>query len=148
MNPLDPLEAQQIVVDYARMLERDIAEQRHPGRIDALPYSKPTIKVAIQTSLAELARSGQLTAELRDYFETAYTCLAEYLDNELVELMTAYRQSAEQLAAEAVLAQDKARSAAWRTLVESGSLAGEVARTAAAEAGELKKEFAGFVTAL
>jgi hypothetical protein len=47
---------------------------------DSLPFSKSTIRIAIRTSVMQLISAGQLTEELRDYLETAYTCLAEYLD--------------------------------------------------------------------
>ena len=39
MDPLDPLDAQQLVIEYARVLERDLTENRHPARADALPYA-------------------------------------------------------------------------------------------------------------
>src|SRR5262249_506269 len=127
MDPLDPLDAQQIVIEYARLLERDIDEQRHPAKVDSLPYGKPVIKAAIRTSVTHLAQSGQLTGELRDYFETAYCCLAEYLEDELVDLMTQYRQSAEVLTTLAPSAQEKVQTPAWRTIVEISGLAGQVA---------------------
>ena len=66
MDPLDPVDAQQVVIAYARMLERDVSEGRHPARVDSLPYAKPVIKSAIRTSAIALSSSGQLTAELRD----------------------------------------------------------------------------------
>jgi hypothetical protein len=146
MDPTDPLDAQQVVVDYARLLERDIAENRHPARTDSLPFAKPIIKTAIRTSVMELASTGQLTEELREYFETAYVCLAEYLDGELVDLVSEYRRCAEQLTAEPLLVRDRTKTAAWRTLVESGSLAGEVARATTTEAEKLRSEFRGFLT--
>jgi hypothetical protein len=146
MDPSEPLDAQQIFVEYARLLERDIAEQRHPARTESLPFAKPIIKTAIRTSVTHLAQSGQLTDELREYLETAYTCLAEYLESELVDLMTQYRQSAEVLATESASARDKTTTSAWRTLVESGSLAGEVARATTLEAEKLRTEFKGFLT--
>src|SRR5262249_37409712 len=93
MDPLDPVVAHQIVIEYARNLERDVTEERLPARADSLPYAKPIIKTAISTSVRHLATTGQLTTELRDYLETAYTCLAEYLDGELVDLITTYRRS-------------------------------------------------------
>jgi hypothetical protein len=145
MDPLDPLDAQQVVIEYARVLERDVTEDRHPARVDTLPYAKPIIKSAIATSVRHLAQSGQLTDELRDYLETAYTLLAEYLEGELVQLMGHYRQSAEELASEARSAQDKTRTPAWRTLVETGSLAGEVARATTTEAEALRIEFQSFL---
>jgi hypothetical protein len=146
MDPQDPLDAQQVVIEYARMLERDINENRHPARVDSLPYGKPIIKTAICTSVKHLAASGQLTDELRDYFETAYVCLAEYLDAEIVDLLTEYRQSAEALAAEPLAGRDKTRTAAWRTLAESGALAGEAARSTTQEAETLRTEFLSFLT--
>lgn len=145
MDPLDPLDAQQIVIEYARLLERDIAENRHPARLDSLPYAKPMIKAAIQTSATRLAASGQLTAELREYLETAYTCLAEYLDGELVALVREYRRSAEELSTVSPVGGEKTGTAAWRTLVESGSLAGEVARMTTAEEAALREEFRSLV---
>lgn len=141
MDPADPLDAQQIVVEYARVLERDIDEQRHPARIDSLPFSKPVIQTAIRTSVTHLLFSGQLTADLRDYFETAYISLAEYLDPELVALMNEYRRSAEQLTTESVAVRDRTTTAAWRTIAETSALAGEVARAASVEAEKLKTEF-------
>ncbi len=141
MDPLDPLDAQQVVIEYARTLERDVTESRHPARLDSLPYAKPVIKSAICTSAKNLAVSGQLTDELRDYLETAYTLLAEYLDGELVDLMSEYRQSAEQLAVESSSPRDKTQTAAWRTLAESSALAGEVARAVTTEAESLRSEF-------
>ena len=145
MDPSDPLDAQQVVIEYARLLERDFEQQRHPARIETLPYAKPVIKSAILTSVKNLAASGQLTDELRDYLETAYISLAEYLEGELVELMTLYRESAEQLAAEGQLARDKTKTPAWQTLTQSGSLAGEVARTTTTEAETLRTEFQSFL---
>jgi hypothetical protein len=145
MDPLDPVDAQQVVIEYAQMLERDVTDGRHPARLDSLPYAKPVIKSAIRTSAIALSTSGQLTAELREYLETAYIFLAEYVDSELVDLVNEYRRSAEQLAAESPIAAEKTRTAAWRTLVESGSLAGELARATTTEAETLREEFRGFV---
>jgi hypothetical protein len=145
MDPLDPLDARQIVVEYARTLERDITENRHPARVDSLPYAKPIIKTAIRTSAQYLSASGQLTEELREYLETAYTSLAEYLDGELVALMAQFRESADALANDSRPAREKAQTAAWRVVAESGSLAGEVARTVTTEADALRAEFRTFV---
>ena len=97
MNPLNPSDAQLIVIEYARVLERDLDEHRHPARVDSLPFSKSTIQTAIQTSVTHLARSGQLTADLRTYFETAYMCLAEYPDPAPVSLT---REETERLRSE------------------------------------------------
>ena len=144
MDPLDPADAQQIVIAYARLLERDLTEDRLPARLDSLPYSKPIIKSAIQTFVHALSAQGQLTAEHRDYLESAYSFLAEYVDTELVELVTEYRRSAEQLAAESPLVREKTQTPAWRTLVESGSLAGEMARATTLETETLRDEFRSF----
>jgi hypothetical protein len=141
MDPLDPLDAQQVVIEYARTLERDLTESRHPARVDSLPYAKAVIKSAICTSARHLAVSGQLTDDLREYLETAYTSLAEYLDGELVELVIQYRRSAEALEVASQSAHDRTQTVAWRTLSETGSLAGEVARTTTTEAESLRKEF-------
>ena len=148
MDPLNPEHAKSIFVDYARLLERDLNEHRHPARSDSLPYAKPLIRTAIRTSVTHLAVSGDLTQELRDYFETAYVSLAEYLDGELVDLLTEFRRAGEQLTTESAVVGEKTGTAAWRTLVEGGALAGEVARLATTEAEELRKEFQTFVTAV
>ena len=146
MDPNDPIDAQQIVIEYARRLEQDIAEGRQPARIESLPFAKAVIKRAIETSVNQLASSGQLTDELCEYFETAYTSLAEYLEGELVDLVTEYRRSAEQLTAVPITTAEKTKTAAWRTLAESGSLAGEVARTTTIEAEKLRTEFYALLT--
>jgi hypothetical protein len=143
MDPLDPVDARYVVVAYAQLLERDLDEGRHPGRVDSLPFAKQTIKTAIRTSVMQLAVSGELTDELRSYFETAYTCLADYLEGELVDLVTEYRRIADELRASST--RDKTATDAWRTLAEGSSLAGEVARATAAEAESLRKEFKGFL---
>jgi hypothetical protein len=147
MDPQDPLDAQQVVIEYARMLEKDLLENRHPARIDSLPYAKPIIKSAIRTSVTHLTAAGQLTDELKEYLETAYTSLAEYLEAELVDLMTEYRRSAEELSVEAPSVREKTQTAAWRTLATSGSLAGGVARATTKEAETLRMEFRNFLTA-
>src|SRR5262245_3782804 len=145
MNPLDPRDAQQVVVEYARVLERDLTENRHPARIDTLPYAKPIIKSAIRTAAEQLAASGQLNDEMRVYLETAYISLADYLENELVELMTRFAESAEALTAEPLTSRERTQSAAWQTLAGSSALAGEVARATANEAEALRSEFRRFV---
>jgi hypothetical protein len=127
------------------MLERDIAENRHPARIDSLPYPKRVIKDAIRTSVETLVRSGALTAELREFLEVAYTSLADYIDRDLVDLMTEYRRSAADLAAVTTSPQEKTGTPAWRTVAGSSALAGEVARSIATEADALKTEFDSFL---
>jgi len=145
MDPLDPLVAHQIVIEYARNLERDMTEERLPARADSLPYAKPIIKTAISTSVRHLSMTGQLTSELRDYLETAYTCLAEYLDGELVDLITTYRRSGEDLAGDARSVRDRTLTPAWRTISETSALAGEVARATTTEADVLRTEFRSLI---
>lgn len=141
MNPSDPIDAQQVVVEYARVLERDLAGNRHPNRVDALPFAKPVIKTALETCTREVTAAGQLTDELRDFLETAYISLAEYLDAELVDLMAQFRASAEELAVQPHAAREKTQSVAWRTVAETSALAGDIARAMAAEAEALRREF-------
>jgi hypothetical protein len=140
MDPDDPLDAQQIVIAYARLLERDVQENRHPARVESLPFAKPIIQAAIRTSAVELAASGRLSDDLRDYFESAYALLAEYVDAEIVTLMTQYRESADRLA-DAASPQDRAQSASWRTVADTSALAGQVARAVTADADRLRAEF-------
>jgi hypothetical protein len=146
MDPLDPLDAQQVVVEYARVLERDFADNRHPARVDSLPYAKPIIKSAIRTSVQSVAASGQLTDDMREFLQTAYTSLADYIDSELVDLLTEFRSSAAELSAVPVSPREKTSTAAWRRVAESGALAGEVARAIAAEAEMLRREFEALLT--
>jgi len=147
MDPMDPLDAQQMVAEYIRVLERDFTEHRHPARVDSLPYAKPLIKDAIRTSVQAVAAAGQLTDELRDFLYTAYTSLAEYVDGELVQLMVQYRTAAADLSDEARHARERTATPAWRTLAASSALAGEVARAMTAEAHALHDEFARFAPA-
>jgi hypothetical protein len=141
MNPDDPESAQQIVADYVRRLEHDGDSDHWPGSVDLLPYPKQTIKSAIRTSVATLRRSGQLTDELREFLESAYIALADYVAADLAQLMGEYQQASAALASDPRLAREKTAGPAWRTVTESGALAGEIARTAANEAAVLRDEF-------
>jgi hypothetical protein len=145
MDPLDPVYAQQIVVAYAHVLERDISEKRHPARVDSLPFAVSTIKTAIRTSVTQLGRTGQLTNDMRDYFETAYISLADYLDAELVTLVSEFRQSAEHLEKTPAAPEQRLKETAWRRLAESSALAGEIARVTASECEKLRSEFRTFL---
>jgi len=129
--------AQQIVAEYARTLERDLDENRLPARVDSLPFAKAAIKDAIETSVTFLSSTRELTDELREFFETAYVSLAEYLEPELVALVLQYRRAAEELSA-SVSTADRTATPAWRTLSESAGLAGQIARATTAEADELR----------
>ncbi len=147
MNAHVPGEAQRIVVEYVRMLEDDILRHRHPGRLDALPFAKSTIRTAIRTSVQYLAESRQLTEELRAYFETAYTSLADYVEAEVADLLAEYARAAESLTAGPSRPDDKTRSQAWRTVADAGVLAGAIARAIAAEAEQLRAEFHDLIPA-
>jgi hypothetical protein len=144
MDPSDPLDAQQVVVEYARLLERDLADNRYPARVDSLPYAKPIIKSAIQTSVQSLTRSGQLTDDLREFLETAYVSLAEYIDAELAHLLVQYRAAASELAAGATV-HDRTATIAWRTVAGSSALAGDVARAITDDAEALREEFRSLI---
>jgi hypothetical protein len=141
LNPDDPESAQQIVAEYARVLNRDLQRGAFPVPLDSLPYSKPTIKTAIKTSVLTLLATGQLTDELCDFLETAYVSLADYVAPDLVRLMREYTRAGDDLAADPRLAREKATGAAWQTVTESSRLAGEIARSMATEADLLKTEF-------
>lgn len=109
--------AQQIVVDYARTLERDLTENRLPARVDSLPHAKAAIRDAIESSVTFLSSTDVLTDDLRDFFETASVSLAEYLEPELLSLVTEYRQAGEELSARASAAEADALRARFRQLV-------------------------------
>jgi len=141
VNPDDPLSAQQIVAEYARVLSRDLQQGSFPVPVDSLPFAKPTIKSAIETSVLALHSTGQLTEELCDFLQTAYVSLADYVAPDLVRLMREYVQAGEELAADSRLAREKTTGAAWQTMSDSSRLAGEIARAMASEAEGLRKEF-------
>jgi hypothetical protein len=144
MNLDDPVVAQQIVAEYARRLERDLEIDKWPAEADALPYPKPAIKSAIRTSVVALASSGQFTAELREFLETAYVSLADYVAADLARLMSEYQQAGSDLAADGRLAREKTTGEAWRTVAESGPIVGEVVRMVTSEAETLRAEFRVF----
>jgi hypothetical protein len=146
MNPDDPAIAQQIVIDYARRLERDSETGGWPVDAGVLPHSKLSIKSAIRTSVVALTSSGQLTDELREFLETAYVALADYVAADLAKLVDEYQRAGIDLAADKRLVQEKTAGAAWQRVAESGSLVGEVARTIASEADTLRAEFRAFAT--
>jgi len=146
VNPEDPESAKQIVTDYARVLNRDLERGHFPLPDDSLPFAKPTIKTAIETSLLTLTSSGQLTEELRDFLETAFVSLADYIAPDLARLMREYTHAGDELAADARLAREKTTGAAWHTVAETSRLAGEIARSMADEAAQLKAEFQKLMT--
>jgi hypothetical protein len=140
MNPDDPESAHAIVSDYVRVLEQHADADSYPSA-RVLPYPKPTIKTAIVTCLTTLRETGQLTEDLRDFLESAYVALADYLDEELVRVMAEYREATAALAAEGAAARDKVRTAAWQRITETSRLAGDIARGVAEESGSLRLEF-------
>lgn len=146
MDLHDPTVAQQIVADYVRMVERQSENDEWPARADHLPYPKPTIKAAIQTAVVTLASTGQLTGEMREFLQATYVSLADYVPEDLARLMRGYQRAAGDLAAGPRLVQDKVRGDAWRTVAETGALAGEIARSIAAETELLREEFSRFAT--
>ena len=141
VNPDDPAGAKQIVAEYARILNRDLERGRFPLPDDSLPHAKQTIKIAIETSLLALMSSGQLTQELRDFLETAYVSLADYVAPDLARLMREYTSAGDDLAADPRLAREKTSGAAWQTITDGSRLAGEIARAMADEADQLKSDF-------
>jgi hypothetical protein len=141
LNPEDPESAQRIVAEYAGVLERTFESGNWPATLDALPYPKQIIKAAIRTSCDALTSSGRLTADLREFLETAYVSLADYVSGDLVRLMSEYQNASTALAADPRLAREKTSSEAWHTVASTGTLAGTVARTIADEAELLRVEF-------
>jgi hypothetical protein len=141
VNPADPESAQQIVAEYAQVLDRDLQDGRFPAALDTLPYAKPTIKAAIETATLTLISSGQMTEDLRDFLQTAYVSLADYIAADLVQLMREYAQAGDDLAADSRLAREKTSGAAWNRVAESSRLAGEIARSITEEASRLQTEF-------
>ena len=141
VKPGDPRQAQQIVATYAEALERDMETGRLPAPADSLPFATPVIKSAIETSARAAASSGQMTHEIREFLETAYVSLADYVASDLARLLAEYRRAADEFAAGDSTAQPKLTGAAWRTLTETSRLAGDIARSIAAEAQQLRSEF-------
>ena len=145
MNPDDPHVAQQIVAAYVAVLERHDQDQQFPAAISALPYSRDTIKQAIRASLRALAASGQLTDELRAFLEGAYVSLADFIDEELVRLMREYNRAADDMSHAPPAAGERVKTPSWQTLQRTSALAGEIARGVAADAAQLRGEFATLI---
>jgi hypothetical protein len=146
MSSDDPVIAQQIVAEYARRLEQDSEVSLWPGDADVLPYPKQTIKSAIRTSVQTLESTGQLTGDLREFLETAYVALADYVAADLARLMAEFQRAGTDLAADRRLTSEKTAGEAWQTVSGSSRLVGEVARAIASEADALRAEFRGFVS--
>jgi hypothetical protein len=144
VNPEDPESAQRIVAEYAALLERRHTSQEWPAPVDALPYPKQTIKAAIRTCFGVLVSSSRLTSDLREFLETAYISLADYVAADLVQLMTDYRQASVALETDHRLAREKTGDAAWQTLAATGALTGQIAKAIADDAASLAAEFRAF----
>lgn len=139
MNPDSPESAQRIVAEYAQVLERGDSDA-YPASIRTLPYPKQTIKAAILTCAATLRDTEQLTGDMREFLEQAYAALADYVDDDLVQIMAEYRQA---LAAVANVqaARDKQQTPAWQRIAETSRLAGEIAKSIADDTAALRLEF-------
>ena len=141
MNPQDPESAHRIVVEFGELHERHLTVARLPASVRTLAYPKQTIQQAVLTCVRTLHHTDQLTPDLLAWMEEAYVGLAEYVDEELVRVVTEYRDAADAVAAEQAGARDKVRTPAWARLAETGRLAGDVARAIAEDAARLRAEF-------
>ncbi|HEY8549528.1 MAG TPA: hypothetical protein VIL35_06210 [Vicinamibacterales bacterium] len=139
MNPEDPESAHRIVSEYARVLEA-ADQQPLPAPARLLPYPKRIIKTAILTCAAALRESQQLTDDMRDFLEQAYVALADYVDDDLVRVMSEYREALASIS-HLQKVQDRVQSPAWRRITETSRLAGDIARSIADEAAALRLEF-------
>jgi hypothetical protein len=139
MDPDNPESAHRIVADYAHVLEQGAAHAL-PASVRALPYPKQTIKSAILTCVSALRQSQQLTNELQDFLEQAYAALADYVEDDVVRVMAEYREALA-ATADVASARDKVHTAAWRRVADTSRLAGDIARTIAADAAALRREF-------
>ena len=139
MNPHDAECAHRIVEEYARRLEGD-TERDFPAPIRLLPYSKPVIKAAILTCASTLASNRQFGPDMRDFLEQAYVALADYVDDDVAELMAEYRQALQRVT-DIHSVRDRVGSPGWQQLGETSRLAGEIARTIAEDSAVLRLEF-------
>jgi hypothetical protein len=139
MNPEDPESAHSIVAEYVRVLEHD-STAALPTSVRTLPYPKQTIKTAILTCAASLREAQQLSVEMHQFLEQAYVALADYVDDDLVRVMTEYREALTSIA-DVRAARDRLQSPAWQRVAETSRLAGEIARTIADDTTALRLEF-------
>ena len=144
VNPRDPESAQRIVAEYAALLERESQADVYPGSSRDLPYSKPTIKQAIQTCVLALSATAQLTSGLRDFLEIAYVSLADYIEDDLVRLLTEFREAGETFAHDGRRVREKLDTSSWNVLTESSRLAGDIAVNIALDTAALRSEFKTF----
>lgn len=148
MDPTDPLVAQKIVTEYVTLLEKHAREDVYPAPLASLPYAKEILKASIRTSAAALTSSGQMTDDMRAFLEVAYMSLADYVEDDLVQLMREYQKAGAELAADARLAKEKMSTPAWQQLSTTSRLAGDIAKTLAQETESLRCEFQQFLTGI
>jgi len=141
MNPDDPSDAQRVVAEYAAVLERHTVEERYPASVSTLPFSKETIKASIRTAAVALTTTGQMTDDIREFLEVAYTSLADYVDDEVARIMAEYREASAALAADSRLGREKVDTPAWQVLRDTSGLVAQIARTIAEESETLRAEF-------
>jgi hypothetical protein len=141
MNPADPESAQRIVAEYGALLEQHTVDEVYPAPVRTLPYPKQVIKDAIHTSVRLLTATGQMTEELSAYLEIAYVSLADYVDDDVVRLMTEHRMAAEKLQQQSLVPGERTATAEWHVLARTSGLAGRVAQTIAEETEQLRSEF-------
>jgi len=145
MDPDIPIEAQDIVRAYMLVLEHQYrTNDTFPMPLSTLPYPKPIIRRSMQTTVASLSATGQLTSELQDALEIAYTSLADYLDDELVQVMREYNAAMAALDSDQRIGREKTSTAAWGTISATSSLVARIAQAASEEADTLRAEFRAF----
>jgi hypothetical protein len=140
MNPEDPESAQRIVAEYLHLLQAD-GGQEFPAPVRMLPYPKQIIKAAILTCAATLRATEQLTEDMRELLEQAYVALADYVEEDVVRVMAEYREALASVA-HVQAARDKIQTPGWQRIAQTSRLAGEIAKTIAADTTALRLEFA------
>jgi hypothetical protein len=140
-SSLDPAAAQDLVARYMALVEKDAAANAFPASAATLPAAKPVIKEAVRTVLEALARTDQLTGELKAFLEEAFVALANYVDEELAVLAAEHRSASEALETDPRQPRERLESANWAVVARTSRLAGEIARVSAAEASALREEF-------
>jgi hypothetical protein len=119
-----------------------------PVSIATLPASKETIKDAVRTVLEALVVTGQLTRELIAFLEDAFVALSNDVDDELASLAAEHRRASVALEADPREPCERMQSPNWGVVARTSRLAGEIARTSALEADELRQEFQALVDGL
>jgi hypothetical protein len=136
LDPHDPYDAHAIVTSYLSVLERHMQHEDYPLRRSMLPFPRDVIRVAVLTMVDVTSATG----ELAELLEAAHVALADYVDDELAELLTAHREAGLALADAPGLDQAKAQTGAWQTLAHTGGVVGDLARLIAEDAALLRKE--------